>query len=112
VTQTETFEAARGRLFGLAYRMLGSRAEAEDIIQEAYVRWHQAKPGSIDNAEAWLVTTTSRLAIDGLPVRLVMQTARDTATRVRDLWPTHEPLRALPKRMRDAITRHMRAVPL
>ena len=35
------FEAVRGRLFGLAYRMLGSRGEAEDIVQEAYIRWHQ-----------------------------------------------------------------------
>jgi RNA polymerase sigma-70 factor (ECF subfamily) len=60
------FEAVRGRLFGLAYRMLGSRADAEDIVQEAYVRWHEAGRGSIENPEAWLVTTTSRLAIDRL----------------------------------------------
>ena len=60
------FEALRGRLFGLAYRMLGSRADAEDIVQEAYVRWHEAGRGSIENPEAWLVTTTSRLAIDRL----------------------------------------------
>ena len=39
---TAPFEATRPRLFGLAYRMLGSAADAEDIVQEAYVRWHQA----------------------------------------------------------------------
>lgn len=65
-TATSTFEAVRGRLFGLAYRMLGSRAEAEDIVQDAYLRWHQADRDRIDNPEAWLVTTTSRLAIDRL----------------------------------------------
>ncbi len=61
-----TFEALRGRLFGLAYRMLGSRAEAEDIVQETYVRWHQTARSSIETPEAWLVTTTTRLAIDRL----------------------------------------------
>jgi len=63
---TTAFEAARGRLFGLAYRMLGSRADAEDIVQEAYVRWHEVDKGRIESAEAWLVTTTTRLAIDRL----------------------------------------------
>ena len=61
-----TFEALRGRLFGLAYRMLGSRADAEDLVQEAYVRWHQSAHAGIENPEAWLVTTTTRLAIDRL----------------------------------------------
>ena len=56
----------RGRLFGLAYRMLGSRADAEDVVQEAYLRWHQAARDTIETPEAWLVTTTSRLAIDRL----------------------------------------------
>jgi RNA polymerase sigma-70 factor (ECF subfamily) len=65
-TAATIFEAHRGRLFGLAYRMLGSRADAEDIVQEAYVRWHQAAQGTVENSEAWLVTTTSRLAIDRL----------------------------------------------
>ncbi len=46
--------------------MLGSRADAEDVVQEAYVRWHQTETGGIDNPEAWLVTTTTRLAIDRL----------------------------------------------
>ena len=48
----------------------------------------------------------------GLPVRLVTQTARETARKVRDLRPTHEPLRALPDRIRDAIKAHMKTVPL
>jgi RNA polymerase sigma-70 factor (ECF subfamily) len=65
-TTDSPFEASRGRLFGLAYRMLGSRADAEDIVQEAYVRWHQADVSRIENPEAWLVTTASRLAIDRL----------------------------------------------
>jgi RNA polymerase sigma-70 factor (ECF subfamily) len=65
-TPVTVFEAQRGRLFGLAYRMLGSRADAEDIVQEAYVRWHEASNRSIDNPEAWLVTATTRLAIDRL----------------------------------------------
>src|SRR5688500_13127725 len=66
VTLTDPFEALRARLFGLAYRMLGSRAEAEDLLQDAYLRWHQTDREAIDNPEAWLVTTTSRLAIDRL----------------------------------------------
>jgi len=60
------FEPHRARLFGLAYRMLGSRAEAEDLVQDAYVRWHQSDRDAIRNAEAWLVATATRLAIDRL----------------------------------------------
>ena len=48
----------------------------------------------------------------GLPVRVVTQTARETAAKVRDLWSTHEPLRALPKPIREAIAAHMKTVPL
>jgi RNA polymerase sigma-70 factor (ECF subfamily) len=65
-TAVTVFEALRGRLFGLAYRMLGSRADAEDIVQEAYVRWHEMANRSVDNPEAWLVTATTRRAIDRL----------------------------------------------
>ncbi len=60
------FEHVRGRLFGIAYRMLGSRAEAEDVVQETYVRWHQADREAIRTPEGWLVTTATRLAIDRL----------------------------------------------
>jgi RNA polymerase sigma-70 factor, ECF subfamily len=62
----DQFEHVRGRLFGIAYRMLGSRTEAEDLVQDAYVRWHQADREAIRNTEAWLVTTVTRLAIDRL----------------------------------------------
>jgi RNA polymerase sigma-70 factor, ECF subfamily len=62
----DVFQALRGRLFGLAYRMLGSRADAEDVVQEAYLRWHRVEHGGVDSPEAWLVTTTTRLAIDRL----------------------------------------------
>jgi RNA polymerase sigma-70 factor (ECF subfamily) len=65
-TSTSVFESLRGRLFGLAYRMLGSRGDAEDVVQEAYLRWHEVDRQRIENPEAWLVTTTSRLAIDRL----------------------------------------------
>lgn len=62
----DPFEARRSRLFGLAYRMLGSRADAEDIVQEVYLRWHEANQSTIENPEAWLVTAATRLSIDRL----------------------------------------------
>jgi RNA polymerase sigma-70 factor (ECF subfamily) len=60
------FDGHRQRLFGLAYRMLGSRAEAEEIVQDSYLRWHTSDFESIKNPEAWLVSATTRLAIDRL----------------------------------------------
>lgn len=48
----------------------------------------------------------------GLPARIVLQTARETAGRLRDLWPTHEPLRTLPEHIRKAMAKHLEAVPL
>jgi RNA polymerase sigma-70 factor, ECF subfamily len=75
--EASEFESLRGRLFGIAYRMLGSKAEAEDIVQEAYVRWHQADRAAIRTPEAWLVTATTRLAIDRLRS---LQTERDAYT--------------------------------
>lgn len=60
------FERHRERLFGLAYRMLGTRADAEDAVQDAWLRWRQADPAAIQDPEAWLVTATTRLCIDRL----------------------------------------------
>jgi RNA polymerase sigma-70 factor (ECF subfamily) len=63
---TTTFNRLRPRLQGIAYRMLGSVAEAEDVVQDAWLRWHESDQDRIDNAEAWLVTITTRIAIDRL----------------------------------------------
>lgn len=60
------FERHRPRLFGIAYRMLGSVADAEDVLQESYLRWHRADPATVREPEAWLVAVTTRLAIDRL----------------------------------------------
>ncbi|HYG69984.1 MAG TPA: RNA polymerase sigma factor SigJ [Anaeromyxobacteraceae bacterium] len=62
----DAFEHHRARLFGIAYRMLGSVADAEDVLQEVYLRWHHADPEAVRSAEAWLVAVTTRLAIDAL----------------------------------------------
>lgn len=64
------FLCARPRLFGIAYRMLGSAAEAEDIVQDVWVRWQTTDRRPIENPTAFLVTATTRLAIN------VMQSAR------------------------------------
>jgi RNA polymerase sigma factor (sigma-70 family) len=60
----------RSRLFGIAYRMLGSTAEAEDIVQDVWVRWQTTDRSVVRDAAAFLATTTRRLAIN------VMQSAR------------------------------------
>lgn len=60
------FEPNRAALRGLAYRMLGDLAAAEDAVQETYLRWHQADRAAIDVPRAWLLTTCARLCIDEL----------------------------------------------
>jgi RNA polymerase sigma-70 factor, ECF subfamily len=58
------FLSVRPRLFGIAYRMLGCAAEAEDIVQEVWVRWQTADRSVVRNAAAFLATTATRLAIN------------------------------------------------
>lgn len=60
------FQTHRPRLMALAYRLLGSRADAEDVVQDAWLRWSRADPTSVRDPEAWLVTTTTRLGLDRL----------------------------------------------
>jgi RNA polymerase sigma-70 factor (ECF subfamily) len=58
------FEAHRRVLTGLAYRMLGSRAEAEDVVQDAYLRWHAADRSTIEEPRHYLGTVVTRLCLD------------------------------------------------
>jgi RNA polymerase sigma-70 factor, ECF subfamily len=61
----DDFQTARGRLFGIAYRMLGSVTEAEDILQDAWLRWQRvAEP--VDNPAAYLATVVTRLSLTAL----------------------------------------------
>jgi RNA polymerase sigma-70 factor, ECF subfamily len=60
------FETHRPRLFAIACRMLGTRCEAEDLVQDAYLRWHQAAGREIESPLAFLVTITKRLCLDRL----------------------------------------------
>jgi RNA polymerase sigma-70 factor (ECF subfamily) len=61
-----SFEPHRPRLLGLAYRMLGSMAEAEDAVQETYLRWHAAARENVAEPRAFLITTTTRICLDVL----------------------------------------------
>jgi RNA polymerase sigma factor (sigma-70 family) len=61
-----TFAAARTRLLSIAYRMLASWAEAEDVVQEAYLKWHALDHSTLRTPVAWLTTVVTRLSIDRL----------------------------------------------
>lgn len=62
----DPFAAARPRLIALAYRMLGSMGDAEDAVQETFIRWHGADRAAIRTPAAWLTTACTRLCIDRL----------------------------------------------
>lgn len=86
---TSTFDPLRPRLLRIAYRMLGSAAEAEDVVQEAYLRWHQTDRASVRDAGAVLVRTVTRLCLD------VLKSARVRREQYLGTWlpePIVEPL--------------------
>jgi RNA polymerase sigma-70 factor (ECF subfamily) len=60
------FEEQRGYLHGVAYRMLGSVSDAEDMVQETWLRWAKTDPSTIETPRAWLVKAVSRLCLDRL----------------------------------------------
>jgi len=61
---TAVFEEHRSSLIGAAYRILGSRVEAEDVVQEAWIRWSRVDHGTVEEPRAYLLTVTSRLALN------------------------------------------------
>ncbi|MEO1061522.1 MAG: RNA polymerase sigma factor SigJ [Actinomycetota bacterium] len=65
-SDVDGFAEERDRLFGLAYRMTGSVADADDVVQEAWIRWQAADRTTIRTPGAWLTTVTTRLALDRL----------------------------------------------
>jgi RNA polymerase sigma-70 factor (ECF subfamily) len=73
----DPFEAARPRIRGLAYRMLGTLADADDVAQDTWLRWQAAGGAHIANAEAWLVTAATRLCLDRIR----------SAARTREIYP-------------------------
>jgi RNA polymerase sigma-70 factor, ECF subfamily len=77
---SDAFSAARRRLFGVAYRMLSSAAEAEDIVQEAWLRWQTTDRSAVLDPTAFLVTITTRLAMNQL------QSARARRESYVGLW--------------------------
>jgi RNA polymerase sigma factor (sigma-70 family) len=79
------FEASRRRLMSIAYRMLGSRAEAEDIVQETYLKWHAADMSALRIPAAWLTTVATRLAIDRLR-RLQLEREGQAGVFVPEPW--------------------------
>jgi RNA polymerase sigma-70 factor (ECF subfamily) len=74
------FVSARPRLFGIAYRILGTVSEAEDIVQEVWLRWHGTDRTVVINPSAFLATTTTRLAIN------LVQSARRRHETYVDRW--------------------------
>src|ERR1700742_407328 len=65
----EAFEIQRERLHAVAYRMLGSHADAEDAVQEAWLRLSRQSPAGIHNLAGWLTTVVGRISLDVLRVR-------------------------------------------
>lgn len=69
------FEALRPRLRGMAWRMLGSWGEADDAVQEAWVRLCRAEPGAIEDLAGWLTPTVARICLDALRARRIRSEA-------------------------------------
>jgi len=66
MSEVDLFQANRPRLFGVAYRMLGSASDAEDVVQDAWLRYATAQPTDLRSPTAYLTTVVTRLCLDRL----------------------------------------------
>ncbi|MBV7485355.1 RNA polymerase sigma-70 factor [Bordetella sp. BOR01] len=98
IDSTSLFKRHRPRLHAIAYRMLGTVAEAEDVVQDTWLRWHEADHAGLDNPEAWLVTVTTRLSIDRLRAAKMQ---RESYTGVWLPEPVLMPSPATPEEIRE-----------
>jgi RNA polymerase sigma-70 factor (ECF subfamily) len=80
VDAAEVFEGQRPRLFGLAYRLLGSASDAEDAVQEAFLRWNSAETSTIEQPAAWLTRVVTNLCLTELT------SARARRERYTGIW--------------------------
>jgi RNA polymerase sigma-70 factor (ECF subfamily) len=87
-----TFQAIRPRLFGIAHRVLGDVAEAEDVVQDAWIRWHRTDRREVRNAEAFLATATTRLGINVSHSVWARHEALTDAWLAEPIDPTADPL--------------------
>jgi len=97
----DRFNASRGRLRGVAYRMLGSVSEAEDAVQEAFLRFTRADTSDVGNVEGWLTTVVARICLDMLRSRksrredpLDAETSEQIASAAAGDNPEHETVMA------------------
>jgi RNA polymerase sigma-70 factor, ECF subfamily len=89
--RTAVFERHRGRLFGIAYRMLGSVTDAEDVLQDAWLKWNRAD-GQVARPAAYLARTVTNLSLDRLSSAAVQRERRGCPSRWSPApprtWPT------------------------
>jgi len=86
-----TFEVVRPRLFGIACRVLGGRTEAEDLVQDTWIRWHRTNRREVRNSDAFLTTATTRLAINAADSARARHEAPSGASLPEPIDPSADP---------------------
>ncbi|MGN6805797.1 MAG: sigma factor [Trinickia sp.] len=85
IDKTAEFQRMRARLTSIVARMLASRAEAEDVVQEVWLKWQAADAAALHTPPAWLTTVATRLALDRLR-RLAAERAARESEWIAEPW--------------------------